>query len=389
MGVDIELSGNKLRLEAWNKILGAWAEQRDDDPFVEAEFQSSGGDGHFAWLWRKGSIRGVGLTWNAKSRELACRLNVLSSRADWINAFTVLRAALKHGGGTLTIEGDEVGPDELTKERAIERATHDFVACAPMVARQGATRLPIVLFEVDVDGAELSACTRENFGQIEKRLADRIESYATAYRSGTMTLQSGHRLTSWARIPTLIDKRVDIVDLPVTDPMKHPSESVSLPLATLLELLGDQAVDLGSVYYLPEVSDDDAAAIDRFKQAGEAAPPIESIPPAFASGADAARAQSLDFSTPEGIKRVVGIVLESGMQGVEEDELEAQLVDGGLDAEAVPFIMAAVGIAFSAMAERKKPEKVIKLLHKELNMPREMSALVMQGVVDCLKKRAR
>src|SRR5690606_15547507 len=108
--------------DAWNEVLEGWAADRE-------LFEEPGFTNGEAFLLAEGSLRGVLLT--RRDGDVDVRLSALASRADWRNAYAVVREALTRGGGTFTREdGQTLTADELTPEAAEEAAVKDFVFAA-------------------------------------------------------------------------------------------------------------------------------------------------------------------------------------------------------------------------------------------------------------------
>lgn len=387
MGVDITVTGNRLDASGWGKIFGAWANQGDDEPFSEPEFGPADGTGsQVAHLWRKGSIRGVLFRWQPPEKELEVRLNAFASRRDWMTAFTILRTGVKHGGGTILFEGEDLSPDELSKEEAFRRASHDFLFAAASVARADRdSMLPFGDFSLTVSASEMAGCTPKNLATIENELADRVERYATAYRSGVMNFKTGHRVTTWALIPTIIDKRVDRIDVAVSDPMSYPADTAELSLTTLLELLGDRAEDLHDTYYLPAVQiDEEQELIDAFKSAAAETPAIEETEPQFASQAEAPSGGAVDLTNPESIAGVVTGIVQAVAREEKPEDVHAQLVEWGLDDEMAQALMSGSFVALEALLTGKQPKAVVKILKKKLGVPEEFGMIIVKGVADGL-----
>lgn len=261
MSVEFALEGCSLDAAGWDALLDGWAaEQPPGELFREPVLVKGQG-----FLLGRGSVRGVWV--DLVGTRLDLKLCSLASRADWRMAYEVVRRAVVQGGGVFVREnGDRLGAPELGPERADADCVAETVVIVRMVAAQlakaGGITLPLDRFGVSVEPGDLpAACTPADVPALEERLAARVARYAVAFAADTMLMVNGVRLSTWARIPTLVGPKVDLVAIQGLD---QP-----VPLARLRELLGARAEDAGGSTYLPELREPaDAELIAAFGREG-------------------------------------------------------------------------------------------------------------------------
>lgn len=245
MSVEFDVCGCKLDADGWDEVLAAWEATQEGELFREPVFQEG-----TAFLLGKGGIRGAALSLDGDVVHL--RLNALSSRADWRRAFQVVRRALEKGGGNLVREdGQSFAAAQLTDAQADEQATTDFCATLGMMRasfQQGSAALPLDAFSLVLQPGELpGSCTPAEMPAIEARLAAQVARYAEAFPAATFVLKGGLKLTTWARIATLVGP----ADLVSIEGLEEP-----VPLEELKKVLGPRAEDAGEgVTFLPELTD--------------------------------------------------------------------------------------------------------------------------------------
>lgn len=245
MSVEFTLHDNRLQLRQWNELLAAWEQKRADELYEPAQF--SDGKPPVALIWGRGSTRGFLLAYDPKGT--VGRFNALASRTDWVRGFHVMRSAVRDGGGFWERETGEIyGLDQLVPEQAREEATKDFVFSAKALPENAS--IPFRHFDLSVPRAQL----RGKLDDVEAALAARLEKYATAYASGTMVLQGGGRVTTWALIPTIIQD-ADVVAVDWKDGLHVPLPKLKAILGARAEPLGDEAT------FLPELDPKRDAAI--------------------------------------------------------------------------------------------------------------------------------
>ena len=246
MSVEFDVCNSSLDHDAWEELLADWADElAEDELFREPVFQQG-----VAFLLGTGSIRGASLELDPESDVLHVRLNALASRADWRRAFQVLRRALEQGGGELVREdGTAFSAAQLTDELADELAVADFAATVAMIhpnLQQGPATLPLDAFGLVLAPGDLPpSCAPQEVPALMARLATRVERLADAFPAQTFLLRGGLRLTTWAKIPTLVGK----ADLVSIEGLPKP-----VPLDRLAQLLGARAEPAGEdVLLLPEL----------------------------------------------------------------------------------------------------------------------------------------
>lgn len=331
MSVEFDVCGCKLDADGWDEVLSAWEGEQEGELYREPVFQEG-----TAFLLGSGSIRGATLSLEDDGVHL--RLNALSSRADWRRAFQVVRRALEKGGGSLVREdGQSFAPGQLTDAMADEQATTDFCATLGMMRdslKDGPAALPLDAFSLVVQPGELPAsCTAAEMPAIEARLAARVARFAEAYPSATFVLKGGLRLTTWARIATLVGQ----ADLVSIEGLERP-----VPLEAVKRVLGERAEDGGEgVTYLPELTDDPRDA-ELVRRLGEAAVDLEAY----------ARERGIELPSDEG-------ELDDDGEGPLEpaDEADLQALYGA--------VAAAVARVVAGAAQGQDPRAVRRALLKE------------------------
>lgn len=358
MSVEFTFAGSSLTVDDCDEVLQAWSDERDEALFAEPCFVRGQ-----AQLIGPGSIRGVLLA--HEDGQLQVRLSALASRADWRMAYEVMGRLLAQGKGVLKREdGLALGKDDLTPERADQDAVRDFctstTALQASLGEDGSAELPIAAFSLILQKDEVPACAdAAQVGALEATLSPRVARYAEAYPASTMVLMNDVRLTTWARIPTLVGKAhliaVEGLDLPI------PAERVR-------ELLGARVEEVGrDLWYLPgldEAADADlvaslrASGVDLETFAAEnreriAADALE------ANDAQEAReaAGDTDLADPLSAMRQLASRLIEGMAARRSPEdVRRELIRDGVPAETVDVVLMVLGRALQAFSAESPPE---------------------------------
>lgn len=243
MSVEFTLSNCPFTPGDWDSWLDAWGEGRE---FLQEPYFQDG----VAHILVEGSTRGC--LFSRAGDDVHVRLGAMSSRLDWRMTYEIVRGALAEGGTFTREDGVVFTAAELTDEAADALAVTDFCFSVDAVKRslgdseQSSVQLPHGAFNLQLAASDLpETCGPEEVPAVEALLAAQVSRYAPAYRPMTMVLEGGARVTSWARIPTLIGKAhlvgIESLDNPV-------------PRDKVLEILGDRAEQVGDgVYYLPEL----------------------------------------------------------------------------------------------------------------------------------------
>ncbi|MEM7232212.1 MAG: hypothetical protein AAF517_08565, partial [Planctomycetota bacterium] len=361
--MDGTVRGNRLGIEQWEKVFRAWEAQTDDVPFSDPRFGMPDESGEMSvQIWRRGSIRGVHFTWRPESRELDVRLPALASRSDWIHAFTILRTGLSHGEGTLEIEGEPIPHAELTREEAIRRATHDFMFSAAGAAQDSESVLPLGEIQIELSAEEVRGCSPETIGRIEGALARRVNGYMTAYQPRWRLYQTGHRVTSWALIPTAVDKSCDLISVAVEEVSLLNTESVSLPLDTLVEVLGDRVENLGRWWFLPEIGlETNQPLINAIKSAAEQSPSLDEMRPKNPLPQVEGYGR-IDIRTEPGFVEFVRKVATSIDREEDAEVMLTRCLAGGLSLEDAEALCGAIWVVVEGVAAGRKEKELSKYI---------------------------
>lgn len=363
MSVEFTVEGNVLTLDDWDEVLRAWSDDRDEALFEDPCFVREQ-----AALLGPGSIRGVLL--RVDGGALRVRLNALASRADWRMAFEVVRRGLERGGGALVREdGRRYEARDLTPERAEADAVHDFLFASRAVRdslQEGAATLPIAAWGLVLREGDLGAC--EDAAQVaaaEAALAERVARYAEAFVPSIMVLTDDVRLTTWARIPTIVGR----AHLVAVEGLERP-----VPVEAARALLGPRAEDVGGgLWYFPELDAErdaallaalDRASVDREAWAAEHRDRLA----ADAAAAAEERATAAPGGDPfEPVRELARRIVAGMVERRSADQLRRELVRDGYPADTVDVVFLVLSHALSAFQapQPPAPQQVLEALVAE------------------------
>jgi hypothetical protein len=344
MSVEFTLTGCALDEAGWDALLEAWAADRA----LLTEPQLVRGHAH---LLAPGSIRGVVLA-RRDDGAVDVRLSALASRTDWRLAYSLVRQALARGGGTFTHEeGHTLGPDALTDAAADAGAIRDFAFAAGAAASAGGGQevlLPVGAFSLAVAPGELpAALTEAEVPAVEERLAARVARYAGAFHAATLVLGvegKQVRLSTWARIPTLVAAKADLVAVQgIEDP---------IPREALLEVLGPRAERTGDHVYLPGLDDaEDGELLGKLRGASVSVEAfveahrdrLEADTPSDAPGGAAG------FQAD--VRRAARAVAECLVGGGDPKDARRDLLRDGMNKDTVDAVFAAAGVLLQIIQE--------------------------------------
>jgi hypothetical protein len=358
MSVEFTFAGSSLTVDDCDDVLQAWSEEREDALFGEPCFVRGQ-----AQLLAPGSIRGVLLA--HEDDQLQVRLSALASRADWRMAYEVMARFLAEGEGVLKREdGQVLAASDLTPERADQDAVRDFCASARALqdhlGEDGSAELPIAAFSLVVQPGDVPICAdAAQVEAVEAALSTRVARYAEAYPASVMVLTNDVRLTTWAKIPTLVGK----AHLIAVEGLERP-----IPAERVRELLGPRVEEAGrDLWYLPgldETADADLLAALRASSVDVdafAAQNVERIAQDALEANDAKDAREAagerDLADPFTVMRALASRLIEGMAARRSPEdVRRELVREGVPAETVDVVLMVLGRALQAFSVEAPPE---------------------------------
>ncbi|MCW8129724.1 MAG: hypothetical protein KIS92_05160 [Planctomycetota bacterium] len=249
MSKEFTLTGSKLKLADWNGLLYEWAESVGM-PGEPPEFEPSE-DEYLAHLVAPGCIRGCVFHFSPKKREARLAMLALAGPADWDLAFSILRKAVKKGGGSVTDDnGENHSPAQLSDRAARACAEQWFVFTYNSLWKNqqqkpdACFQIPMGHFRIPLSLKGMSACDASNWVEVAEDLAGRFERYLAAFVGSVMRLDDGQTMATWALIPTII-QHVDLLCIDFKD--------IMVPIDHVKKVLGDRMEDLGGTYFLPEL----------------------------------------------------------------------------------------------------------------------------------------
>lgn len=318
MSAQFWLTGNTLALDQWNELLESWALEQQVELYDPPEFNDDV-DHPIAFIWGEGSIRGVNLTYHVDACEMEVRIGALASRTDWVLAYSLLRAAMRNGGGILERTEGWSGTD-LSEEQADCDAIDSFCAATrrkkrlPQNESNNAFMLSVGKLLIPCGRDEIPECTAESMPAVEAALAEKVARYGRAFRGPTLELPNGARIVSWSLTPTLIGN----VEGVLIEPLK-----AIVPLDRLIDVLGDRACSLGDeAAYLPELDQErDRELLDRLS--------LEHVNTEVLAKRRGTHADDEDL-TARIVRASVHAVIVSLIAGDESDDVRGRLVSAGL-----------------------------------------------------------
>lgn len=383
MSVVFRLRGKPLSVEKWNRLLSEWEDGESAEPYDEPELKKAGGE-YATHIWGPGSIRGVLLFVDARSREAEVHLKALASRRDWAIAFAVLKAASRASGARVVREDDRVyGDGDLTDERANADAVEEFCASASAIVQgaHGPVWIPTSAFEFRVDPRRFESCTPEKVPEIEAELAALVETYATAFRAGVFRRANGRRLTTWDFEPALLPK-VDEVSCPAEGPseeIRSGGERVCVPFDHLLRVLGDRAQDLALKVFVPELD----AERDRALAEALLAPgvPFEEEP-AEIPGPAREPSEPIDEELLELLAVVLRGIAGCALRGLPVEKIRRDIIDRGVPRDLADACFDLIGLAARGLVEEGKPsDRVIQDLVEE-GCPEDLARMAVGALLE-------
>lgn len=358
MSVEFTFAGSSLTVDDCDDVLQAWSEERDGALFADPCFVRGQ-----AQLLGPGSIRGVLLA--HEDDQLQVRLSALASRADWRMAYEVMGRFLAQGKGVLKREdGVVLAASDLTPERADQDAVRDFcvstAALQTSLGEDGSAELPIAAFSLVVQPGDVPACAdAAQVDALEATLSTRVARYAEAYPASVMVLTNDVRLTTWARIPTLVGK----AHLIAVEGLEQP-----IPAERVHELLGARVEEAGrDLWYLPGLDEAADAAVlaslrasgvdlEAFAEANRARIAADALEASDAAEAREAAGET-DLADPFSAMRTLASRLIAGMAARRSPEdVRRELIREGVPAETVDVVLMVLGRALQAFSAESPPE---------------------------------
>lgn len=358
MSVEFTFEASSLTIDACDDLLQSWSEARGEALLTEPCFVRGQ-----AQLLAPGSVRGVLLA--HEDDQLQVRLSALASRADWRMAYEVMGRLLAAGEGVLKREdGQALTASDLTPERADADAVRDFCfsaqALQPSLGEDGSAELPIGAFSLVLQRDDVPPCAdASQVEAVERKLSARVARYAEAYPASVMVLTNDVRLTTWARIPTLVGK----AHLIAVEGFDHP-----VPAERVRELLGARAEEAGrDLWYLPGL--DDAADADLLAALRASSIELEAF---AARNVERIAADALEASTARDAEEAAGetdlVDPLTAMRGLADrliqgmaarrspDDVRRELIREGVPAETIDVVLMVLARALQAFAGDAPPE---------------------------------
>lgn len=386
MSVVFRLRGKPLSVEKWNRLLSEWEDGENSEPYDEPGLKRSGGE-YATHVWGPGSIRGVLVFVDARSKEAEVHLKALASRRDWAIAFAILRAASRASGARVVREDDRVYSEaELTDERAGADAVEEFCTSANAIAREarGPVWVPTSAFELPLDPKRFESCTPEKVPEIEAELSALVERYATASRAPIFRRADGRKLTAWDFEPALLPK-VDEVSCPAEGPSEESrsgGERVCVPFDHLLRVLGDRAKDLNLAFFVPQLD----AERDRALAEALLAPgvPLEEEP-VECPGAAGEPSEPLDEDQLDFLAVLFRGIAGYALRGVPVEKIRRDLLDRGVPRDLADACFDLIQLAACGLvAEGKSADTVIREL-MESGCPGDMARMAVGALLEAAR----
>ncbi len=387
MSVEFYLSGNTLSAAEWNDVFHEWHEKSDFELYDELEFEQAEenkgeGEDSVAYLWGKGSVRGVILNLEENGAKLRMRLNAFASRTDWAMGYGVLRKGMEKGGGTLERErGDIYGMEKLTQGQAHEDAVAEFGAMLGMhltlMKEKGLddVSLPVAFFGLRCRAEDLMPGTPESIPEIEKQLANRVARYGEAFRGSVMTMNNGKKVATWALIPTVVGN----VDFLMID-----YGNILVPLERVQVLLGERVEDLGDgILYLPALDkENDLEVLEALKaeQVDQSAIGDEEGVAGVENSEEAGRRKM--------VKGSVRMILHGFYEGKGAKAVRDSMIGAGLPEDMVDGMLGLVGSVMGGLQEGKDAATAFQDLLDQ-NVPEDLAQAVISGIADVMRERSQ
>ena len=176
MSVDLQLNDNSLSLEQWQELCETWSRQQDVRLFGEARFQD--GERPRLYVSGPGSIRGFLV--ELDGGDIAVHIPAMASTDDWRRCYSLLRWAVREGGGSVRLEEGQIyGAEELSPDNADRDAEGNI-----MLPFYGPEITPRRDFEAP-EGLLLERDERGRPRRASRRTPARCKRSSRARRAGT------------------------------------------------------------------------------------------------------------------------------------------------------------------------------------------------------------
>lgn len=244
MSADLSIHDSELTMEQWQDLVSMWADCHKDQLFEKPEF--SEGDQPTLFVSGTGSVRGFFLTLGDQTEV---HIPALASRSDWHRCYSLLRRAIREGGGTLSHdEGQTYSVEDLSEDSANRDAekyiSFDLRVIASRAAEGSADlRLPTPHFDLAIMPADLELESE----QLLDTLAARFARFASAFRPTMKFGGENGEGAAWALIPSIFP-RLDWLLIPADG----TDDLLELPWSEMERIIGDHMESIGSKgFFLP------------------------------------------------------------------------------------------------------------------------------------------